>query len=79
MTVDGSTENSIKGSRVGDSYLPVDSIMLGSSEGNVVETLLGIALSRLVEIDVGSAVGATNGSFVGKLLSDVVDDASCSE
>ena len=74
MTVDGSSEGAIKGSRVGDSYLPVDSIMLGSSELIFVETLLGIALSRLVEMDVGSAVGATNGSFVGRLLAANVDN-----
>ena len=45
--------------------------MLGSTEGDAVETLLaeynGTLLSRLVEIDVGSALGATVGSSVGIL------------
>ena len=50
--------------------------MLGSTEGDAVETLLaeysGTLLSRLVEIDVGSALGATVGSSVG--ISSCNDD-----
>ncbi len=54
--------------------------MLGSTEGDAVETLLveysGTLLSRLVEIDVGSALGATVGSSVGisSCNDDDVDD-----
>ena len=44
--------------------------MLGSTEGDAVETVLaeysGTLLSRLVEIDVGSALGTTVESFAGE-------------
>ena len=44
--------------------------MLGSTEGDAVETMLaeysGTLLSRLVEIDVGSALGTTVESFAGE-------------
>ena len=44
--------------------------MLGSTEGNAVETMLaeysGTLLSTLVEIDVGSALGTTVESFAGE-------------
>jgi len=44
--------------------------MLGSSEGDAVETVLteysGTLLSRLVEIDIGSALGSTVESFAGE-------------
>jgi len=44
--------------------------MLGSTEGDAVETVLaeysGTLLSRLVEIDVGSALGMTVESFAGE-------------
>ena len=65
--------------------------MLGSTEGDAVETLLaeysGTLLSRLVEIDVGSALGATVGSSVGILScnddgdddDDGVDDDECDD
>ena len=54
--------------------------MLGSTEGDAVETVLaeysGTLLSRLVDIDVGSALGTTVGSFVGEspCNDDGVDD-----
>ena len=44
--------------------------MLGSTEGDAVETMLaeyrGTLLSRLVEIDVGSSLGTTVESFAGE-------------
>ena len=44
--------------------------MLGSAEGDAVETVLveysGTLLSRLVDIDVGSALGTTVESFAGE-------------
>ena len=54
--------------------------MLGFSEGDAVETVLaeysGTLLSRLVDIDVGSALGTTVGLFVGEspCNDDGVDD-----
>ncbi len=52
--------------------------MLGFTEGDAVETLLveysGTLLSRLVEIDVSSALGATVGSSVGISSCDDDDD-----
>ncbi len=54
--------------------------MLGSAEGDAVETVLveysGTLLSRLVEIDVGSALGTTVESFAGEspCNNDGVDD-----
>ena len=56
--------------------------MLGSTEGDVVETVLaeysGTLLSRLVGIDVGSALGKTVESFAGEspCNDDGVDDDS---
>ena len=54
--------------------------MLGSTEGDAVETVLaeysGTLLSNLVEIDVGSALGTTVESFAGEspCNDDGVDD-----
>jgi hypothetical protein len=54
--------------------------MLGSTDGDAVETVLaeysGTLLSNLVEIDVGSALGTTVESFAGEspCNDDGVDD-----
>ena len=55
--------------------------MLGSTDEDAVETVLaeysGTLLSRLVEIDVGSALGTTVESFAGEPCNDDgVDDDS---